>query len=157
LQQQHGSSQNAPPVRQPFVASERSLGASERSNSAQEVEELLGSQGRLQRKFSYQGGWANTTTQAQQQRGKPYICHFAFVHPQNVSKRMHAQHSRRRRAGGPLECLDLEARASETHSRSLKFFSETAQCSDSERRVGIMSIQVLLLLVFYDARVFVEE
>jgi len=66
-QQQHGSSQNAPPVRQPFVASERSLGASERSNSTQEVEELLGSQGRLQRTFSYQGGWVNTP-QAQQQR-----------------------------------------------------------------------------------------
>jgi len=67
-QQQHGSSQNAAPVRQPFVASERSLGTSERSNSTQEVEELLGSQGRLQRKFSYQGGWVNNTAQAQQQR-----------------------------------------------------------------------------------------
>jgi hypothetical protein len=71
-QQQHISSQNPPPVRQPFVASERSLATSDRSNSAQEVEELLGSQGRIQRKSHYQGGWASTS-QAQQQRGKPYI------------------------------------------------------------------------------------
>src|SRR6266404_5717757 len=71
LQQQHAPSQNAPPVRQPFVASERSLrmsAPSERSNSTQEVEELLGSQGRMQRKTSYQGGWASASQS--QQRGK---------------------------------------------------------------------------------------
>lgn len=73
--QQHISPQNAPPVRQPFVASERSLDASERSNSAREVEELLGSQGRMQqRRTHYQGGWANTNqAQQQQQRGKPSL------------------------------------------------------------------------------------
>jgi hypothetical protein len=70
--QPHGSSQSAPPARQPFVASERSLPASERSNSAQEVEDLLGSQGRSQR---YQGGWAHTS-QAQQQRSKQCILSF---------------------------------------------------------------------------------
>jgi hypothetical protein len=32
----------------------------------------LGSQGRMQRKAHFQGGWASTG-QAQQQRGKPYI------------------------------------------------------------------------------------
>jgi hypothetical protein len=70
--QQHISPQNAPPpVRQPFIASERSLDTSERSNTAQEVEELLGSQGRMQRRTHYQGGWASSTNQAQQQqRGK---------------------------------------------------------------------------------------
>jgi hypothetical protein len=70
--QQHISPQNALPVRQPFVASERSLDNSERSNTAQEVEELLGSQGRMQqRRTHYQGGWASTNqAQQQQQRGK---------------------------------------------------------------------------------------
>ncbi|KAN0127082.1 hypothetical protein V8E53_015100 [Lactarius tabidus] len=56
-QPQHGQ-QNPPPVRQPFVASDRSLhlsAASQHSNSTQEVEELLGSQGRMQRKTNYQG------------------------------------------------------------------------------------------------------
>ena len=71
-QPQHISPQNIPPpVRQPFIASERSLDNSERSNTAQEVEELLGSQGRMQRRTHYQGGWASSTNQAQQQqRGK---------------------------------------------------------------------------------------
>jgi len=67
-QQQHALAQNPPPVRQPFVASDRSLhlsAASQHSNSTQEVEELLGSQGRMQRKPSYQGGWASTS-QSQQ-------------------------------------------------------------------------------------------
>jgi hypothetical protein len=78
-QSQHISPQNAPPpVRQPFVASERSLDTSERSNTAQEVEELLGSQGRMQRRTHYQGGWASTNQaqQQQQQRGKSsnFIC-----------------------------------------------------------------------------------
>jgi hypothetical protein len=74
LQQHTAPAQTAPPVRQPFVASDRSLhlsAASERSNSAQEVEELLGSQGRMQRKASHQGGWANAS-QAAQQRGESY-------------------------------------------------------------------------------------
>jgi hypothetical protein len=88
-QQQHISSQNAPPVRQPFVASERSLATSDRSNSAQEVEELLGSQGRMQRKSHYQGGWANMG-QTQQQRGKPY--RFAFVIPLERSRTTHSVH-----------------------------------------------------------------
>ncbi|KAH9973031.1 hypothetical protein BGW80DRAFT_1459355 [Lactifluus volemus] len=71
LQQHTAPPQTAPPVRQPFVASDRSfrLSASERSNSAQEVEELLGSQGRVQRKASHQGGWGNAS-HAQQQRCK---------------------------------------------------------------------------------------
>ncbi|KAN0126606.1 hypothetical protein V8E52_000246 [Russula decolorans] len=69
LPQQHISPQNVPPpVRQPFIASERSLDTSERSNTAQEVEELLGSQGRMQRRTHYQGGWASSTNQAQQQQ-----------------------------------------------------------------------------------------
>ena len=75
LQQQHAPAQNAPPVRQPFVASDRSLhlsATSERSNSTQEVEELLGSQGRMQRKTNYQGGWASASQS--QQRGKPGSC-----------------------------------------------------------------------------------
>lgn len=66
-QPQHGQ-QNPPPVRQPFVASDRSLhlsAASQHSNSTQEVEELLGSQGRMQRKTNYQGGWASAN-QSQQ-------------------------------------------------------------------------------------------
>ena len=70
-QPQHGL-QNPPPVRQPFVASDRSLhmsAASQHSNSTQEVEDLLGSQGRMQRKSNYQGGWASANQS--QQRGKP--------------------------------------------------------------------------------------
>jgi len=50
--QPHVSSQNPTQVRQPFVASERSLATSERANSVQEVEELLGSQGRRANKLS---------------------------------------------------------------------------------------------------------
>ena len=76
--QQHTSPQNVLPVRQPFVASERSVDASERSNSAQEVEELLGSQGRMQRRTHYQGGWVSTN-QAQQQRGKSSYFFLTFV------------------------------------------------------------------------------
>jgi len=76
LQQQHASSQSAPPVRQPFVAGERSLAVSERSTSTQEVEELLGSQGRLQRTTSYPGGWANTHLTQQHQRGEPAYSFF---------------------------------------------------------------------------------
>jgi len=72
-QQQHISPQNALPVRQPFVASDRSLDTSERSNTAQDVEELLGSQGRLQRRTHYQGGWASTTNQAQQQQQRAFV------------------------------------------------------------------------------------
>ena len=64
--QPHVSSQNPTPVRQPFVASERSLATSERATSAQEVEELLGSQGR---RANYQGVG---TGQAQQPRSKQY-------------------------------------------------------------------------------------
>ncbi len=71
-QQQHIAPQSAPPVRQPFVASERSLDTSERSKSAQEVEDLLGSQGRMQRRTHYQGGWTSTN-QAQQRGGKSNI------------------------------------------------------------------------------------
>lgn len=76
--QPHVSSQNPTPVRQPFVASERSLATSERANSAQEVEELLGSQGR---RASYQGGWAGMG-QAQKQRSEQY--NFGFVLKLNV-------------------------------------------------------------------------
>jgi hypothetical protein len=81
--QQHISPQNALPVRQPFVASDRSLDTSERSNTAQEVEELLGSQGRMQRRTHYQGGWASTTNQAQQQqqRGKSSLFFFGLRGP----------------------------------------------------------------------------
>lgn len=72
-QQQHISPQNVPPpVRQPFIASERSLDNSERSNTAQDVEELLGSQGRMQRRTHYQGGWASSTNQAQQQQQRAF-------------------------------------------------------------------------------------
>jgi len=76
--QPHISSQNPTPVRQPFVASERSLATSERANSAQEVEELLGSQGR---RATYQGGWAGMG-QAQKQRSKQY--NFGFCIELNV-------------------------------------------------------------------------
>lgn len=86
-QQQHISPQNAPPVRRPFVASERSLGTSDRSNSAQEVEELLGSQGRMQRKTHFQGGWAGTS-QSQQQRGKP--CILPLYHLPECSRTTHS-------------------------------------------------------------------
>ena len=80
--QQHISPQNVLPVRQPFVASERSLDISERSNSAQEVEELLGSQGRMQRRTHYQSGWASTNqAQQQQQRGKSPYFFLAYVNP----------------------------------------------------------------------------
>ena len=88
-QPQHISPQNANPVRQPFVASDRSLGTSDRSNSAQEVEELLGSQGRLQRKAHFQsgGGWASASQAQQQQRGKPIL----YIHPlQNVLEITHS-------------------------------------------------------------------
>ena len=76
--QPHVSSQNPTPVRQPFVASERSLATSERANSAQEVEELLGSQGR---RASYLGGWAGMG-QTQKQRSERY--NFGFVLNMNV-------------------------------------------------------------------------
>ena len=74
--QPHVSSQNPNQVRQSFVASERSLATSERANSAQEVEELLVSQGR---KTNYQGVWAGTG-QAQQQRSKQYSFGFQSLY-----------------------------------------------------------------------------
>ena len=80
-QQRIISPQNVPPVRQPFVASERSLDTSERANSAQEVEELLGSQGRMQRRTHYQGGWASTNQAQQQQRGKSPIFFWGLCEP----------------------------------------------------------------------------
>jgi hypothetical protein len=117
--QQHISSQNVNPVRQPFVASERSLGASDRSNSAQEVEELLGSQGRMQRKAHFQGGWAGTS-QAQQQRGKPYIMP-SYPSPPERS-RNYMQYFRLR-VGVHLGCSGLGERANERtpFERSLYF------------------------------------
>ncbi len=74
LLQLHVSSQNPTPVRQPFVASERSLATSECANSAQDVEELLGSQSW---RANYQGGWVGTG-QAQQQQSRQYNLGFVL-------------------------------------------------------------------------------
>jgi hypothetical protein len=93
-------------VRQPFIASERSLDNSERSNTAQEVEELLGSQGRMQRRTHYQGGWASSTNQTQQQqqqqRGKSSVLFCSCELLQGVLELIHpafAPSSGRRTSG----------------------------------------------------------
>jgi hypothetical protein len=141
---QHISPQNANPVRQPFVASDRSLGTSDRSNSAQEVEELLGSQGRLQRKAHFQGGggWASTSQAQQQQRGKPILP----LYPSRPERsRNYAQYLLRHLNEGHLGCLGLGEWANKSHTfeRSL-YFRTTIRFI--EQQVKIMSTDILLVV-----------